>query len=108
MLTLSSCSMPAALISTAARVSASHLASIRALRCQVHGAGTDGERGDGRALDDAVRIEADQRPVLERGRFALGAVDDDEARAGAAVANRRPLPAGREAGAAAAAQTRTR
>ena len=72
----------------------------------LHGpvAGADGEGGDDHALDDAVRVALEHRAVHERARVALVGVADDVvllARVGAAEA---PLLAGREAGAAAAAQ----
>ena len=58
-------------------------------------------------LDHAVGIGAHDRPVLERPRLALGAIDDDggRVRAGGVLGDGPPLPSGREAGAAPAAET---
>ena len=82
------------------------LANVRALGRQVHRAGADRERSDGRTFDDAIRIESHQRAVLERGRLTLGTVGDNEPRARATVAYGRPLSTGREAGATATSKTR--
>ena len=41
-------------------------------------AGVHRRGGDQRALEDAVRIAAEQRPILERPRFAFGTVHDDD------------------------------
>ena len=63
------------------------------------------ERGDGDALDELVRIALDEHAVLERRRLALVGVDHEVARERAGR-QERPLLAGREARAAAAAQAR--
>ena len=78
----------------------------RVLVAHVHVAlvGADRERGDEHALDDRVRVVFEHGAVHERAGVALVAVADEVvlvARVGAAEA---PLLAGREAGAAAAAQ----
>ena len=64
----------------------------------------DGERADRDALDEHVRVGHHQRDVLAGARLGLVGVDDEVA--GAAVGRRheRPLHAGGEPGAAAAAQ----
>ena len=66
--------------------------------------GADGEGGDHDALDDLVRVGAQQRPVLERARLALGAVAHDVAAGPGLGRDAGPLAAGREAAAPAAAQ----
>ena len=68
--------------------------------------GADRVGGDQRAFEHLVRVVAQDRAVLERARLALGAVDHDGRRdfRRRVRAHRPPLRAGREAGAAAAAQ----
>ena len=70
-----------------------------------------GVRGDQRALDDAVRVDAHEGAVLEGSGLALGAVDDDGRRLGRAagvLVHGAPLATGREPGAAPAPESRTR
>ena len=62
--------------------------------------GADRERRDGQPLEHPVRVVAEQRPVLERARLALGGVAHREPPARPGVADARPLPAGREPAAA--------
>jgi hypothetical protein len=57
---------------------------------------------DEHALDDLVRVALDEEVVLEGGRLALVAVDDEVG--DRVLAQHRPLAPGREAGAAAAEQ----
>src|SRR5205085_6855844 len=76
-------------------------ADVRALRA-------DRVRRDREALEHLVWIRAQQRPVLERGRLTLRGVAHGEAGAGSRRADRPPLLACRESGAAAAAQTALR
>ena len=65
----------------------------------------DRERRDDDALDQLVRIALDEHAVLERRRLAFVAVDHEVAREQVG-GQERPLLAGREVGAAAAAQAR--
>ena len=65
----------------------------------------DRVRGDDAALDQRVRVRHHQRDVLAGTRFALVRVDHQVAAAWCSPwRQERPLQAGREAGAAAAAQ----
>ena len=63
--------------------------------------GVDGAGRDQRALENLIRIVAEDRPVLERPRFTLGRVDHDRGalELGAVVAHRPPFASGRESGA---------
>src|SRR5690606_37179173 len=65
---------------------------------------TDRVRADQRALDDLVRRPADQLAVLEGTRLGLVGVDEQVVRLAIVLGHEAPLDAGREAGAAAAAQ----
>ena len=69
--------------------------------------GTDRMRRDDDALDHLVRVALDEHAVLERRRLAFVTVDDEIPRVHA-FRQERPLLAGREVGAAPAAQARNR
>ena len=62
--------------------------------------------GDGRALDEHVRVGHHQRDVLAGARLGLVRVDHQVVRLAVALRQEAPLHAGREAGPAAAAQPR--
>ncbi len=70
----------------------------------VAGTGAQGVAGDDHALDQLVRIEAQDVAVLEGARLALVRVADDVLVARKLTRHEAPLQAGREAGAATAAQ----
>src|SRR5690606_37920544 len=59
---------------------------------------------DQRALDELVRRPADQLAVLEGARLGIVRVDEQVVRLAVVLGHEAPLDAGREAGAAAAAQ----
>src|SRR5215470_5672202 len=67
-------------------------------------AGPDRVRGDGRALDEQVRVGHHQRDVLAGTRFRFVRVDHQEVRLVVALRQEIPLHTGREAGPTAAAQ----
>ena len=62
--------------------------------------GIDRIRGEDRAVDHEVRSVGHERPVLEAGRLALGAVHDDDRPAARALGDRPPLAPDRETGTA--------
>ena len=62
------------------------------------------QAGDHRSLDDRVRIMQEDDVVFAGGGFGFVAVDENIFRMLALLGDERPLHAGREAGAAAAAQ----
>ena len=66
--------------------------------------GPDRVRGDDHALDQRVRVVRHQRQVLAGARLALVGVDHEVVRLAVALRDEAPLEAGREAGAATAAQ----
>ena len=66
--------------------------------------GADGDAGDGHAFDEAVRVAFHQHAVGEGAAVALVGVAADVFLVGLGVVHGLPLDAGREAGAAAAAQ----
>ena len=66
----------------------------------------DGVAGDRAPLDQQVRVALHQHVILERARLALVGVAGDVLRLGRVLEDELPLQAGREAGAAAAAQPR--
>ncbi len=83
------------------------LVGVPALRGEDHLPGADGVGGDERALDHAVRVAAEQRPVLVGARLSLRAVAHQvHRRVGPGLGDRRPLPTRREPGAAAPTQPR--
>ncbi len=73
------------------------LGGVRRLGGQEDVAGPDGERGDGGALHHPVGVAPHEQAVLEGGGLPLGAVGHDVALPLAAVGDRPPLAAGREA-----------
>jgi hypothetical protein len=76
-----------------------------AAHVDVAGIGAHRETGHQAALEQAVRVVAQDLPVLAGARFGFVGVDDQIARpAVALLGHERPLEAGREAGAAAPAQ----
>src|SRR6266516_3514310 len=84
------------------------LRSERLLQAEERTLGSDRVCGDGEALQDLVRVRAEQRPVLERRRLALGGVADGEPRPGADGPDRAPFVTGGEPGAAAAPEAALR
>ena len=64
----------------------------------------DGVGGDGHALDEGERVALDDHPVRERPGVALVEVAGHELQVGGRLQDGLPLDAGREAGAAAAAE----
>ena len=100
----SSPSSPASPSSTVARRRLATSATERPLDADVRGRSVDAEGGDGESFDDAVRVGAHQRAILERRRLTLGTVGHGVVRSAASGPHRGPLGAGREASAAPAPQ----
>jgi len=76
-----------------------------AAHVDVAGAGADGETGHQAALEQAVRVVAQDLPVLAGARLGFVGVDDQIARPAVAfLGHERPLEPGRKTGAAAPAQ----
>ena len=90
-----------------ARVTAAISRSKLRLEADERLVGADREGGDDHALDELVRVGAQQRPVLERAGLALGPVADDVAARAGLGGDSRPLAPRREATAAATPQTGT-
>ena len=82
------------------------LADELAAHVDVAGVRAHGEGGEQRALDQQVRIVPHDLAVLAGAGLGLVRVDHEIAGPGIALGHERPLEAGREAGAAAAAQAR--
>src|SRR3546814_477547 len=82
------------------------LADELAANVDIGGPRAHGETGDQRALDQLVRIVANDLAVLARPRLRLVGVDDEKARAARLrlLGHEAPFEAGREASAAAPAQ----
>ena len=64
----------------------------------------DGIRGELGAIEDEVRPQPEQGPVLGAERLTLGAIGEDDRPAAGLTGDRSPLPADREAGPAATEQ----
>ena len=103
-MTVQSVQMPAAWSSCTARVTAAISRSKLALRQMNASSAPMANAAMITPFDDLVRVGAQQRPVLERARLALGAVAHDVAAGPGLVGDAGPLPPGREAAAAPASQ----
>ncbi len=80
--------------------------AILAAQIDVAGLGADGESGNHDAFDDGVRIVLEDEAVFAGAGLALVAVAEHVLRLGRLLGHERPLHAGREARATAAAQVR--